>query len=167
MTEKDWRTVTKSLYILHCISRDSSVEACTHFNNAFKHLSKTRNPKNRNQKYFDLKVLTDITNNKKQDQNEIYQAFLKSYGNYLFQRMKSFSGKFNELDELTQAETPVVPTTKKGSKGASKKNTKRNTYKNQEKEITQSIVNMPMNDLLKNKKFFVIMKKAQQSILSW
>jgi hypothetical protein len=165
MTEKDWRTVTKSLYILHCISRDSSNEACTHFNNAFKHLAKTRNPKNRNQKYFDLKVLTDIANNKKQDQNEIYQAFLKSYGKYLFQRMKSFSGKFNELDELTQSETPVVP--KKGTKGASEKYTKSNTYKNQETEIIQSIVNMPMNQLLKNKKFFVIMKKAQQSILSW
>jgi hypothetical protein len=29
--EPDWRTVTKSLYIVHCISRDSSVEACKRF----------------------------------------------------------------------------------------------------------------------------------------
>jgi hypothetical protein len=36
MTEKDWRIVTKSLYILHCISRESSKESCSHFADAMK-----------------------------------------------------------------------------------------------------------------------------------
>lgn len=45
MSEKDWRTVVKSLYILHCISRDSSTDACEHFASAIKDLSKTKNPK--------------------------------------------------------------------------------------------------------------------------
>lgn len=36
MAERDWRTVTKSLYILHCISRDSKAEVCKKFGTAMK-----------------------------------------------------------------------------------------------------------------------------------
>ncbi len=36
MTESDWRSVTKSLIILHSISRDCSVEACHQFSAAIK-----------------------------------------------------------------------------------------------------------------------------------
>jgi hypothetical protein len=45
MSERDWRTIVKSLYILHCISRDCSTDACHQFTIALKNMSKTRNPK--------------------------------------------------------------------------------------------------------------------------
>lgn len=36
LCEKDYRTVVKSLFILHCISRDSSTDACDKFAMAIK-----------------------------------------------------------------------------------------------------------------------------------
>ena len=36
MCEKDWRVVCKATYILHCISRDSSVDTCEKFSSAIK-----------------------------------------------------------------------------------------------------------------------------------
>jgi len=36
LLEKDWRTVVKSLYLLHSISRDCSSEACEEFSQAIK-----------------------------------------------------------------------------------------------------------------------------------
>jgi hypothetical protein len=36
MAETDWRTVAKSLFILHSISRDCSVEACRKFGSAIR-----------------------------------------------------------------------------------------------------------------------------------
>jgi hypothetical protein len=37
MCEKDWRTVVKSLYVLHSISRDCSTDACQRFATAIKY----------------------------------------------------------------------------------------------------------------------------------
>ena len=39
MCEKDWRTVVKSLYVLHCISRDCSADACQRFATAIKYVN--------------------------------------------------------------------------------------------------------------------------------
>jgi hypothetical protein len=36
MSEADWRTVAKSLYILHTIARDSQPDACVKFSTAIK-----------------------------------------------------------------------------------------------------------------------------------
>ena len=36
MYETDWRTVVKSLYILHIILRDCQADACTKFGSAIK-----------------------------------------------------------------------------------------------------------------------------------
>lgn len=101
MCEKDWRTIVKSLYILHCISRDSSVEACTNFATAMKDMSATRNLKKPDHKYFELRRLTaDL------DDNSVpFDNFISSYGSFVFQRTKFFSGKFEELKGIS-ATTP-------------------------------------------------------------
>lgn len=101
MCEKDWRTVTKSLYILHCISRDSSAEACANFATAIKDMSKTRNPKKPDHKYFELKRLTSDLD----DNSVSYDSFIAAYGAYVVQRAKVFSGKFEELKSVTAAAT--------------------------------------------------------------
>ncbi len=97
MCEKDWRTVTKSLYILHCISRDSSSEACSNFAAALKDLSKTRNPKTPDHKYYDLKRLTSDLD----DASVTFDSFIASYGSFVIQRSKFFSGKFEELKSIS------------------------------------------------------------------
>eukprot|EP01033_Poteriospumella_lacustris_P003480 gene3479-2570_t len=111
MCEKDWRTVTKSMYILHCISRDSSTEACANFATALKDMSKTRNAKKPDHKYFELRRLTSDL-----DDNSLpYEAFVSSYGAFVLQRAKLFFGKFEELKNLseTASEKKVLAALKK------------------------------------------------------
>jgi hypothetical protein len=155
MTEQDWRTITKSLYILHCISRDSSVDACEQFNIALKNLMKTRNPKKPNQKYFDVKILTEVDAN-----SQHYQSFLKNYGNYLLFRMKSFNAKFSELQEFISSSS---------SQSSNKKNQKNNKNKNNKNPSADPTLSINLQestlvDILKNKKFFITIKKAQQTL---
>jgi hypothetical protein len=51
-------------------------------------LSKTRNPKRPDQKYFDVNLISEVDSN-----DENYQDFLKEYGSYVVQRVKLFSNK--------------------------------------------------------------------------
>lgn len=111
MCEKDWRTVTKSMYILHCISRDSSTEACANFATALKDMSKTRNAKKPDHKYFELRRLTSDL-----DDNSLpYESFVSSYGAFVLQRAKLFFGKFEELKNIseTASEKKVLAALKK------------------------------------------------------
>jgi hypothetical protein len=89
MNEKDWRTIAKSLYILHCISRDSSVEACQRFGETIKDMSKTRNPKKPDQRYFDLRLVSEVDAT-----GEAFEDFLKDYAKYVLTRAKQFSNKY-------------------------------------------------------------------------
>lgn len=111
MCEKDWRTVTKSLYILHCISRDSSVEDCGRFSEAIKDMAKIRNPKKPDHKYFDVRRLVSELD----DHSVPYEPFVTAYGSYVIYRAKHFSNKFEELKNVKESfsEKKVVALLKK------------------------------------------------------
>lgn len=111
MCEKDWRTVTKSLFILHCISRDSSTEDCGRFAEAIKDMAKIRNPKKPDHKYFDVRRLVSELD----DHSVPYEPFVTTYGSYVIYRSKHFSSKFEELKNLkeTSSEKKVVKLLKK------------------------------------------------------
>ena len=96
MCEKDWRTVVKSLYIVHCISRDCSVDACSRFAMAIKDMSKVRNPKSPDHKYFDLSLVKEVD-----DASAPYESFVGAYSTYVLFRAKAFSNKFEELKEIS------------------------------------------------------------------
>ena len=96
MCEKDWRTVVKSLYILHCVSRDCSVDACSRFALAIKDMSKVRNPKNPEHKYFDLALIREVD-----DASATYEPFVGAYAAYVMHRSKTFSNKYEELKEIS------------------------------------------------------------------
>ena len=96
MSEKDWRTVVKSLYIVHCVSRDCSVDACNRFALAIKDMSKVRNPKSPDHKYFDLALIKEVD-----DASAPYESFLSSYSAYVLYRAKTFSNKFEEIKEIS------------------------------------------------------------------
>jgi len=101
MSEKDWRTISKSLYILHCISRDCSVDACKRFADAVKDMSKTRNPKKPDQRYFDVRIIGEEV-----DKNsETYELFMREYSKYVLTRSKFFSSRFEELQSLNEKTT--------------------------------------------------------------
>lgn len=112
MSEKDWRTVTKSIYILHCISRDSSLDTCSKFSSALKYqiilynyllifvlitfcirdMAKTKNPKKPDQKYFENKLIGNFDTN-----GAPYESFVKSYSSYVIFRTKFFSNRYKYL----------------------------------------------------------------------
>ena len=96
MCEKDWRTVVKSLFIVHCISRDCSVDACNRFAMAIKDMSRVRNPKNPDHKYFDLSLVKEVD-----DVSAPYEPFVAAYSAYVLHRAKMFSSKFEELKEIS------------------------------------------------------------------
>ena len=96
MCEKDWRTVVKSLYIVHCVSRDCSVDACNRFALAIKDMSRVRNPKSPDHKYFDLAFIKEVD-----DASAPYESFLASYAAYVLYRAKTFSNKFEEIKEIS------------------------------------------------------------------
>ena len=96
MCEKDWRTVVKSLYVLHCISRDCSADACQRFTMAMKSLSRVRNPKNPDHKYFDIRPIADVDAN-----GEPYEKFIAAYATHVIYRTKNFAARFEELKDIT------------------------------------------------------------------
>lgn len=139
MSEKDWRTIIKSFYILHCISRDSSSEACQHFSQAMKTLARTRNPKKPDQRYFDLKILTkDLDTG-----SQAYQQLIKAYSNYVFYRVKNFDGKFIDVKEAI--------------------NQLSNDISKNSESTSQGMISFE-EFLKKNKKQFQVIKRAQQAI---
>jgi hypothetical protein len=110
MCEKDWRTVVKSLYVLHMISRECSTDACERFAAAIKSLARTRNPKNPDHKYFALSPIADVDN-----LGEMYSSFIRDYAAYVIFRAKTFSGKFQDIKEISEesSEVQVVAKLKK------------------------------------------------------
>lgn len=110
MCENDWRTVTKSLYILHCISRESSADSCQRFSMAIKSMSRTRNPKNPDHRYFDTSLISELD-----EPSSLYVEFVNNYAQYVLLRSKVFSGKFEEIKEISETtqEKQVVARLKK------------------------------------------------------
>jgi hypothetical protein len=96
MCEKDWRTVTKSVFILHCISRDCQTDSCQRFAGAMKAMSKVRNPKNPTHKYFDSRMVSGELD----EESKAFKKFVASYWAYVLHRARSFSAKFAELKDL-------------------------------------------------------------------
>jgi hypothetical protein len=97
MYEKDWRTIAKSLHILHTIARDCQPDACERFSSALRDMVKTRNPKKPDQRYFDANCLTDLDDNSSE-----YEEYIQAYAKYVIYRMKSFTGKYAELSQLSK-----------------------------------------------------------------
>jgi hypothetical protein len=75
MYEKDWRTIAKSLHILHTIARDCQPDACERFSFALRDMAKTRNPKKPDQRYFDANCLSDLDDNSSE-----YEEYIKLGG---------------------------------------------------------------------------------------
>ena len=103
LCEKDYRTVVKSLFILHCISRDSSTEACDKFAMAIKDMAKVRNPKTPDHKYFDSRKIRALD-----EPSEAYEGFVSAYSAYVMNRAKVSSGRFNDLKEIGKETNPKV-----------------------------------------------------------
>ena len=63
-------------------------------------MSKTRNPKKADQKYFDLRHVSELDDN-----GASYESFVHAYGAYVIHRAKTFSSKFEELKDISSSTT--------------------------------------------------------------
>jgi hypothetical protein len=131
MTEKDWRTTIKAIYILHRFSADGAPEHQAALKARLRELRRTRDPK-RKDKYFNSKqllagdatvsiVLMFVDSNSLptyaltpfllQPENMKFRAFMSRYAHYVLLRAQCFGGMFDEI-----ATEPKVLSTKKAAK---------------------------------------------------
>ena len=93
MTEKDWRTTMKALYILHRFSADGAPEHAAALKARLRELRRTQDPK-RKDKYFNSKQL--LAGDAKPE-NIKFRAFMSRYAHYVLLRARCFSGMFEEI----------------------------------------------------------------------
>lgn len=106
MTEKDWRTTVKALYILHRFSADGAPEHAPALKARLRELRRTRDPKKKD-KYFNSKQL--LAGDSKPE-NIKYRAFMSRYAHYVLLRTQCFGGMFDEIAVMPK------PDKKKGPK---------------------------------------------------
>lgn len=101
MTESDWRTKIKSLYILHRFSSDGAPDHQASLKARLRELRRTKDPK-RKDKYFNSKQLLacDAT-----PDNASYRAFLARYAHYVLLRVQCFGGIFSEISMANESRT--------------------------------------------------------------
>eukprot|EP00549_Striatella_unipunctata_P022307 CAMPEP_0118675218 /NCGR_PEP_ID=MMETSP0800-20121206/1331_1 /TAXON_ID=210618 ORGANISM="Striatella unipunctata, Strain CCMP2910" /NCGR_SAMPLE_ID=MMETSP0800 /ASSEMBLY_ACC=CAM_ASM_000638 /LENGTH=613 /DNA_ID=CAMNT_0006570519 /DNA_START=46 /DNA_END=1887 /DNA_ORIENTATION=+ len=112
MAEKDWRTVIKSLYILHRFSADGSADHQEALKARLRELRRTKDPKRKSGKFFDKKYLLLIDY---PSGSQSYKGFLDRYSHYVLLRTQCFGGMFNEISQES------TPTTSKSAKAKAEK----------------------------------------------
>lgn len=103
MTESDWRTTMKALYILHRFAADGAPDHQASLKARLRELRRTVDPK-RKDKYFNSKQL--LAGDSKPDTIK-FRAFMGRYSHYVLLRAQCFGGMFSEIGQK--------PKDKKGS----------------------------------------------------
>lgn len=93
MTEKDWRTKIKALYILHRFSADGSPEHAPALKARVRELRRTRDPKRKGY-FFSSKLLQA---GEASEETAKYRAFMGRYAHYVLIRAQCFGGMFEEI----------------------------------------------------------------------
>lgn len=62
----------------------------------FRDMARVRNPKNPEHRYFELGLVNELD-----EKSEPYEYFVAAYAAYVLNRAKTFSGKFEDLKEIT------------------------------------------------------------------
>lgn len=112
IAEKDWRTKTKALYILHRFSSDGAPDHQAALKARLRELRRTRDPK-RKEKYFNSKQLLagDAS-----PENVKYRAFMARYAHYVLLRAQCFGGMFNEIGQDPSSSSSSKSSSRSSSK---------------------------------------------------
>jgi hypothetical protein len=105
MTENDWRTTMKALYILHRFSADGAPEHAPALKARLRELRRTQDPK-RKDKFFNSKQL--LAGEAKPD-NIKFRAFMSRYAHYVLLRAQCFSGMFEEISTEPKVDKKKPP----------------------------------------------------------
>lgn len=105
MTEKDWRTTMKALYILHRFSADGAPEHAAALKARLRELRRTQDPK-RKDKFFNSKQLLAGDSH---PENIRFRAFMSRYAHYVLLRAQCFSGMFEEISSEPKVDKKKPP----------------------------------------------------------
>ena len=96
LTEKDFRTVVKGLYLLHILLRNSQPEDALVFKTLLAKMIRERCKKTKC-KYFDVNIMCQSS------QDMIYATdFIFRYTNFILKRAKTFTSSFEEMKLITE-----------------------------------------------------------------
>jgi hypothetical protein len=89
--ESDWRTVLKSLYLLHYVVRNTRPLDSSSFREALIKMSKVKNPKSKEleARYFDASIVGRIVNL----ESAPHVGFLKFYAKHVISSIKHLGGR--------------------------------------------------------------------------
>jgi len=97
MTEPDWRTKIKALYVLHRFSSDGAPDHQLALKARLRELRRSKDPKKKNVKYFSSKLLLHFDGSYATAENAPYRAFLARYAHYVLLRVQAFGGIFADI----------------------------------------------------------------------
>jgi hypothetical protein len=89
--EHDWRTVLKSLYLLHFIHKNTRPVDSSSFRDALIKMSKVRNPKSKDReaRYFDVSLIGRLVDT----DSAPHAGLLKYYAKHVIPTIKSLGGR--------------------------------------------------------------------------
>jgi hypothetical protein len=105
IAEKDWRTTSKGVDILHRMARDCKPKDCKIFAEHVGRLKRARHVRGQSKKkkmlyrYFDPRGVVGSLD----PAGEPYAAFVKAYFNFVMLRLKCFTARFDEPKAAVQA----------------------------------------------------------------
>ncbi|CAM9159193.1 unnamed protein product, partial [Laminaria digitata] len=98
MSEPDWRTVSKAIYLFHAILRELPFEHQAVLKIFLGKMSREWD-KRTGCRYFDLDVLCSVN-----EEGAAFRSFVDRYGTYVFKRAEGFNARFQELDSMRSNE---------------------------------------------------------------
>ena len=106
MVEKDWRTTTKALYLLHALSRSTPTKNARALSRTLKSMVGDSDPKS-GKKYFSRRELITL---READDDDGRGGLVDAYAGFVLRRALLFAGKFEDVSP---------PSKKKKAKSAS------------------------------------------------
>ncbi|CAM9489398.1 unnamed protein product [Hapterophycus canaliculatus] len=99
MAEKDYRTATKAVYLLHLLARGTTTESWGYFRSTLQQMRR-EDDKGTKSRYFSRRVIRNV------DQDAAcYSEWLDAYADFALLRLQSFAPDLSELAAV-DAETP-------------------------------------------------------------
>ena len=146
------------------LSNAFSIGSLIPYSYSVRSLSKARNPKKPDQKYYDLRVISEVDVN-----SQSYQPFIKAYAGYIIQRTKFFSGKFEEFGVYLSASTSSPPTTSSPTSASSAKTRNKgssvvNTILSSDSIVATISPEALLHDTAAFQKFITLVKRVEQLI---
>ena len=105
MVEKDWRTTTKALYLLHALSRSTPTKNARALSRTLKSMVGDADPKS-GKKYFSRRELVAL---READDADGRAALVDAYAGFVLRRALLFAGRFEDVSPPSKKKKAAAP----------------------------------------------------------